>query len=88
MTEPHENCIVCGRQLPLPTIEKVRHGGRARIYCGNYCRIRAGRRGRTVKRLRRWAEIATKRGVPQAAAQFTAQADRLEAMPFVKRPSA
>jgi len=77
-----EKCAVCGSPLPLPTPEKVLHGGRRRKYCKAYCKLRAGRRGRTIARLRRWAEIATRRGVPQAAQRFAQMADQLEARPW------
>jgi len=81
-SEPRLECRVCGRGLPFPSVEKLEHGGRPRLYCGPYCRLRACRRNGTIKRLLRWTEIAERRGVPEVAMQFRAKAEALRAMPW------
>ena len=77
-------CPVCSDPLPLPSIEKILHGGRQRKYCNPRCKRLASRRQGLIAMLRRWHDRALVNGNVKLAGVLEQRIEHYLGRPFVR----
>jgi hypothetical protein len=86
-TDAAAMCPVCEDPLPLPSIEKILHGGRPKKYCNARCKRLASRRQGLIANMKRWRERALARGNTQLADVLEQRIAHYLGRPYVRRPA-